>query len=59
MTGGRSGGSKAGYYLDAIDYDTRTDEDRTKVNGTVGSGLTRSFSNNNKSEEDNRTRERS
>ena len=57
MTGGRSGGSKAGYYLDAIDYDTRTDEDRTKVNGTVGSGLTRSFSNNNKSDKEDRTQE--
>ena len=52
-------GSKVGYYLDVTDYGTGTDEEQTKANGTVGSGLTQDFSNKNKSGEDNGTRERS
>ena len=55
----RSNGNEVGFYVDATDYETGTDEERTKCNGTVGSGLTRNFGKNDKLEEDNGTREMS
>jgi hypothetical protein len=43
--------------LDATDYKMRTDKERTKAHEAVGSGLARSFGNNDKSEEYDGTRE--
>ena len=51
--------SMDGYYLDATDYKMATDKEQTKADGPAGSGLTRSFSNDDKGKEYDRTRERS
>ena len=45
--------------MDATDYKTGTDGEQYEVDGTVGSGLTWSFSNDNGSKENTETQERS
>jgi hypothetical protein len=40
--------------LDATDYKTEPDKEKTKTNKTVGSGLAWSFCDSNKSKENNR-----
>ena len=46
-------------YLDATDYKMGTDEEWTEPHGTVGSGLTRTFIDDEEREEDTGTREQS
>ena len=45
--------------MDATDYKMGTDKEQTEANETVGSGLTWTFIDKDKSEESDRTRERS
>ena len=52
-------GSRVGCYLDATNYKTGPNEERTKVNETVGSVPTRISTYNAKSNENDKVRERS